>query len=254
MITLLSPAKTLNFDDKLHHPDEATPHFHKEAFELMSILKSKSTQDLKKLMDISDNLAELNVLRNQQYSKRHTEHNSNAAIKAFKGDVYTGLNMELLSDEDLQYANDHLFMLSGLYGVLRPLDRMQPYRLEMGTRLKNESGNNLYIFWKEKVTRRLNRYIKNTENNLVCNLASNEYFEVVDTDKIKGNIINIAFKEDRGGTLKFISFNAKKARGTMARYIIQERIHTVDGLKGFDLDGYTYADELSTEQDLLFIR
>jgi len=205
-------------------------------------------------MHISDKLASLNHGRYQEFSSRYTDNNSKAAIYAFKGDVYIGLDAETLSKADLTFAEKHLRILSGLYGCLRPMDKMQPYRLEMGTALKNPRGKNLYDFWREPLTKDINKTLKKNGNDLIVNLASKEYFSALDKKGLKGELIDIGFKEYRDGKLKFISFNAKKARGMMARYIIQERITTKEGLKGFNADGYGYDEELSSDKEFLFVR
>ena len=254
MIVLLSPAKTLDYDQP---PSESklTEHvFQKETMQLIRILKKKKQSEIKELMNISDALADLNVKRFKAFSKDYPVETSKAAIEAFKGDVYVGLDYPTLDRQDIDFAQAHLRILSGLYGLLRPLDKMQAYRLEMGTRLENKLGSNLYHFWGDKIVKQLNKQLKELESDLVINLASNEYFKAVNVKKMKGTVIEANFKEDRDGVLKFISFNAKKARGMMARYIIKNKITNIEDLKGFDLDGYYFSEEHSSAQSLLFIR
>lgn len=253
MLTVLSPAKTLNFEKKASIAT-ASPKFRKESAELVGILKKKSPKDLIKLMSISDKLAELNHERFQNFSSRYSASNSRAALLAFKGDVYLGLQAEDFDQKDLAYAQEHLRILSGLYGILKPLDKMQPYRLEMGTALKNDKGNNLYDFWDDKITKEINKELKSHKDPCLVNLASKEYFKAIKKKDIKADIIDVHFKEYRDGKLKFVSFNAKKARGLMARYIIKERIDHREGLKGFNLDSYHYEASLSDEKNLHFVR
>lgn len=254
MLILLSPSKSLEYDTRLEREDLTTPYFNKEAKELIGVLKQYSAEDIGKLMSISENLSELNHDRYQNFKSRHTDSNSNAAIHAFRGDVYIGLDIDALNDDDIIFANEHVRILSGLYGLLRPLDRMQPYRLEMGTKLKTSKGKNLYDFWGTEITEKLNRIASGIKADYIVNLASNEYFKSIKKKLVKKPIIDIDFREERGGELKFISFNAKKARGTMTRYIIKNRIDTVEGLKGFDLDDYRYEESGSSENQLLFVR
>lgn len=254
MIVLLSPSKTLDIDTKLEVDNPSTPEFNQEAQALIDTLRKKSSHEIKELMNISDELTQLNVSRYKNFKKRHTEQNSNVAIKAFQGDVYVGLDVEQFDAEDIAFANEHVRILSGLYGVLRPLDRMQPYRLEMGTRLKTDSGDTLYDFWGDKLTEAINSALYGMKNKFIVNLASNEYWKAVKKKGLKAPVIDIDFREERDGTLKFISFNAKKARGTMTRYIVKQRIDTVEALKGFDLDGYRFVEEKSSEKKLLFIK
>lgn len=253
MLIVISPAKTLDYSESPIQAVDA-PRFRKTASELVDLLKEKSRDDLKQLMSISDKLADQNYQRYQKFSSRYTDKNAKAAILAFKGDVYLGLEANSLTDKDLEYAQDHLRILSGLYGVLRPLDKMQPYRLEMGTQLKNEKGNNLYDFWGDQITREINKALSKQKEKTLVNLASNEYFKAIKKDKIKGRILNIQFKEYRDGQLKFLSFNAKKARGLMSRYIIQNRIESSEELRAFNLDNYYFSEEHSDADNYLFVR
>ncbi len=254
MIILTSPAKTLDTEAGKEINETTTPQFTKETLQLVRILKKKKKEELKSLMKISDNLAELNISRYKTFEKEFTPDNSNPSIFAFKGDVFVGLNVDDFSGTDLAFAQDHIRILSGLYGILRPLDLMQAYRLEMGTSLENRKGSNLYQFWGDKITKAINAELTHHKVKAVINLASNEYFRAVDKKKVKGKIYNINFKEDRDGELKFISFNAKKARGMMMHYIIKNKIEDPDLLKGFDYDGYVFNEELSSDNDFIFIK
>ena len=253
MIAILSPAKSLDYE-KPGFKSKTTPVFKKRTADLISILKKKKVKDLKELMHISEKLAQLNYDRYQAFSDSYNKSNSRSSISAFVGDVYVGFDAASLNQEDIEFANDRVRILSGLYGILRPLDKMQPYRLEMGTKLKNKEGANLYEFWNEDVTNQLNKEFKKVKNKYLINLASNEYFKVIKKNKLNANIINIGFKEYRGDELKFVSFNAKKARGIMAKYIVENRVENHQDLKGFDMDGYRYDENLSTDHDFLFIR
>ncbi len=253
MLILLSPAKTLDETPNIN-PGQELPKFRKKTLELAEILKSYSPTKLKSLMHISDKLADLNHQRYQDFSSRYTGTNSKAAIFAFKGDVYVGLQADTLNEKDLEFAQKHLRILSGFYGLLRPLDKMQAYRLEMGTNLKNASGSNLYDFWQESITKEINASLKANGNQLIINLASNEYFKAVNKSKLKAEVLNIGFKEYRDDKLKFISFNAKKARGLMSHYIIKNKIESKEALKGFDYEGYGYVEDLSSEKEYMFVR
>ena len=251
MILLLSPAKTLDFSAsglKKH----TTPRLLEDTEKLVKVLKTKSARSLKKLMSVSDAIAELNVERFQSYETPFTPENAKQAVLAFKGDVYTGLQAETFDEQDLEFAQKHLRILSGLYGLLTPLDLMQPYRLEMGTRLRLGRKKNLYEFWDTRITDLLNQDLETSGNNIVLNLASQEYFHAIKYAKLNGELYHVHFKENRNGVYKVISFTAKKARGTMSRLIIQNRVNTVEPLKAFDVDGYTYNEKLSDERNLVF--
>ncbi len=253
MLIVISPAKTLDYSEsKIEAQD--SPKFRKQSADLVSILRGKTKAQLKSMMSISDKLADLNYERYQNFSSRYTDKNSKAALLAFKGDVYLGLDAESLDQADLEYAQDHLRILSGLYGVLKPLDKMQAYRLEMGTALKNEQGKDLYAFWDDQITKALNGVLASQKEKVLINLASNEYFKAVDPKKIKGKVLNIHFKEYRDGKLKFLSFNAKKARGMMSRYIIQNRVEKAEDLKAFNVENYYFSEEHSDESNFTFIR
>lgn len=254
MIVLLSPAKTLDYENP-NVEQVLTDHiFPKESMQLVRLMRKKKKPEIKDLMHISDALADLNYQRFKSFSKEYPLEASKAAIEAFKGDVYVGLDYPTLSKSEVTFAQSHVRILSGLYGLLRPLDKMQAYRLEMGTRLENKAGSNLYHFWGDKISKALNKQLKQMDNNLIINLASNEYFKAVDKKTIKAEIVEANFKEYHNGTLKFISFNAKKARGLMTRYIIQNKVSKAEELKGFDTDGYYYSEEHSTSNSLMFIR
>lgn len=254
MIAILSPAKTMeiNKDNKIEHYSE--PIFKKEALKLVEELRKYSPYDLASLMKINDELSELNFFRYIDWELGHSLLNSRQAILAFKGAVYQGLRADEFNEEQLNYAQEHLRVLSGLYGVLRPLDLIEPYRLEMGIKLKNSKGKNLYHFWKEKITHNINDEINKQENKALINLASNEYFSAIDAEKIEGKIITPVFKEYRQGTYKNITIYAKRARGLMAKYIVENQIDEIEALKSFEEEGYEYNDGLSKENQLVFTR
>ena len=254
MITLLSPAKTLDFETPDTNAKLTIPRFTLQTNRLIRILKKKTVEEIKSMMHISDNLAVLNKTRYKTFSKEYTCENSKSAIMAFKGDVYTGLDAETLDESSLEYVNNHVRILSGLYGLLLPFDRMQPYRLEMGTRLENKKGTNLYHFWGDLITKSLNNELKEMGTETIVNLASNEYYKAVDKKKIKANVIDIDFREDKDGEYKFVSFFAKKARGTMTRYIAENQISDPSDLRGFDYDNYRFEERGSSKNQLLFVR
>ncbi len=253
MLTIISPAKTLDSNPKQTEV-HTLPRLLPQTKALVSILKKKKPVDLMKLMDISEKLAVLNYQRYKQFAPEFEINNSNAAIYTFKGEVYVGLKAEELSDNEITYAQDHLRILSGLYGVLRPLDLMQEYRLEMGISLENKKGKNLYEFWGDKITKLLNEDLKGINTNYLINLASNEYFKAIDKKKLKATIIDINFLEDKNGQRKFVSFNAKKARGIMASYIIRNKCQFPDELKQFEEEGYLFDNENSTSESLTFVK
>ena len=252
MLLVISPAKTLNFE-RTNLATYTEPTLLKQSKQLIGILKKMKVNDLRTLMDISEKLAIENVDRFKAFKTPFTLDNAKQAILAFKGDVYQGLSVDDFDLADLQFAQEHLRILSGLYGVLRPLDLMQAYRLEMGTSLENKKGKNLYLFWSDLIAKELNRSLIDTEMPIV-NLASNEYWSAVQTKKLKALVYNIQFKEERNGQLKVISFNAKKARGLMCRYVIKNRLTQVDDLRSFDWEGYSLQESLSTENDWLFVK
>ena len=254
MKILISPAKSLDFESNLPTKIITKPCFVNEANNINSILKKKSPQDIQKLMTISEKLAELNWERNQKFSAQEIDKQINrAAIYAFNGDVYSGLDPYTLPEEKIDKMQSQIRILSGLYGVLRPLDQIQAYRLEMGTKISIGSNNNLYSFWKNKVTNQLKSELEETE--LILNLASKEYFSVIDTSLLSNTIISPEFKDFKNGKLKIISFYAKKARGLMARYLIDEDIFDLEGIRLFSSEGYRYSEEESkNETSPVFIR
>ncbi|RAV29904.1 peroxide stress protein YaaA [Sinomicrobium soli] len=253
MKIVISPAKSLDYDTPLPTGKYSDPLFLKQAERLHKVLKKKSPKKLSELMGISDNLAELNWKRNQEWSLPFTPDNARPAIYAFNGDVYEGLDGYTIPEEKLDRLQEILRILSGLYGVLRPLDLMQPYRLEMGTSLKVGTKENLYEFWRSTITKTLNKELEKDE--LFINLASNEYFKAVDARGLKVPVVTPQFKDWKNDQLKVISFYAKKARGLMVRYILDTGAKTVDDLKGFDYEGYSYSEEHSAKKnELVFIR
>ncbi|WP_293873387.1 peroxide stress protein YaaA [Flavobacterium sp.] len=252
MKIVLSPAKSLNFDKQLPTYNYSEPRFLKQATTIQNTLKKKNPKALSQLMDISDKLAELNWQRNQQWITPFTLDNARQAIFAFDGDVYAGLDVYSLPLEKLPSLQDKLYILSGLYGLLKPLDLMQAYRLEMGTSLAIGKNKNLYEFWKKTITKTLNEELQKEE--LFINLASNEYFSAVDTKKLKVPVITPEFRDYKDGKLKMISFFAKKARGMMVRYIIDANVETIDDLKEFNYEGYAFDANLSKGNTLVFTR
>ena len=252
MKIVISPAKSLNFEKELPTTTFSEPQFLKQATTIQRTLKKKKPKALSELMDISDKLAELNWERNQSWQKPFTTDNSRQAVYTFDGDVYLGLNAYSLPIEKLDDLQDKLRILSGLYGLLKPLDLMQAYRLEMGTSLPIGKSKNLYEFWKKTITKTLNSELKKGE--LFINLASNEYFHAVDAKALKVPVITPEFKDYKDGQLKMISFFAKKARGMMVRYIIDTDAKTIDDLKGFNYEGYAFDANLSKGNTLVFTR
>ncbi len=251
---LLSPAKSLDFTPPSADLPHTQPLFVKQSAELIAVLRQKSPQQIASLMHLSDALATLNVARYEAWRPRFTARNAKQAALAFNGDVYGGLEAGTLSTEELAWAQDHLCILSGLYGVLRPLDRMQPYRLEMGTRLATDRGDNLYQFWGARIAEYLNRRLAADRTPVVINLASQEYFKAVDRKVLKGRVVDCVFEEGKAGRYQVVSFFAKRARGLMARYATQHRISTPSQLQAFDLEGYAYAPGASAPERLVFRR
>lgn len=252
MKIVLSPAKSLNFEKKLPNATFSDSLFLKEARQVHKVLKQKSPTSLSQLMDISDKLAELNWHRNQEWKTPFSPENSRQAVFAFDGDVYTGLDVYSLPIEKINILQDRLRILSGLYGLLKPLDLIQAYRLEMGTKLPIGESKNLYEFWKPIIAKALNKELQKGE--LFVNLASNEYFSAIDVKSLKAPVITPEFKDYKDGKLKIISFFAKKARGLMVRYIIDTNAETVEDLKGFNYDGYLFDANLSKGNQLIFTR
>ncbi|GAB1258712.1 peroxide stress protein YaaA [Aurantivibrio plasticivorans] len=254
MLIVISPAKTLDYETPAKISDHTTPQFVNDSKKLIAELKHLAPQDISDLMHISDKLGVLNYDRFQQWKPRFTEKNAKQAILAFKGDVYTGLDAESFKANDFKFAQKHLRILSGLYGLLRPLDLMQPYRLEMGTKFKTPYGKDLYEFWGETLTQQLNEDMKGLKSSLLVNLASNEYFKAVKPKHLEGEIVSPVFKDWKNGQYKIISFFAKKARGLMSAYLIKNRIKSSDDLLSFDLDGYQYDPKLSKDNAPVFTR
>ena len=254
MLIVISPAKTLDYQSPVTISEHTLPELLPHTEVLISHCRQLTPMDIAKLMKVSDKIAGLNAARFEEWDSVFTKENSRQALLAFKGDVYTGLAADTLSEADFQWAQDHLRMLSGLYGVLRPLDWMQPYRLEMGTKLANERGTNLYQFWGSQITNTLNEILEQQESNVLINLASNEYFKSVKTAELSADVITPVFKDLKTGTYKIISFYAKKARGMMARYIIDHRIESSEELKAFSDGGYYFVPAESTAQEWVFKR
>ena len=254
MLYLLSPAKSLDYDTPVADLPHTQPGFIAHSVKLIDVLRKKSPRQVARLMDLSDKLATLNVERYQAWSPEFGRHNARQAVLAFDGDVYDGLRARELPREDLDWAQRHLCILSGLYGVLRPLDWMQPYRLEMGTALKAGRSNNLYQFWGPHIADYLNQRLVADASPVVVNLASQEYFKAVDTKALKARVIDVVFEELRADGYKIISFSAKRARGLMARWAIQQRVATPRTLEGFDLDGYAFDNAVSRPDRLVFRR
>ncbi|TNF98734.1 MAG: peroxide stress protein YaaA [Gammaproteobacteria bacterium] len=254
MLTVISPAKKLDFKSTPVTTTFTTPDFLDQSRKLIQALRDYSEIDLIELMNISQKIAALNFDRYAEWKTPFTEENATQAIFAFRGDVYTGLDADTLKAKDLNFAQKHLRILSGLYGVLRPLDLMQAYRLEMGTRLENERGKNLYEFWGNRITDKLNDELSSHKTKTLINLASNEYFKSVMASSLKGNLVTPAFKEKKNGQYKMIGIHAKKARGLMSRFIIVNRIDKPDDLKKFDTDGYRYNPEISDDSNWVFTR
>lgn len=252
MKIVISPAKSLNFEKEIPTSTYSEPEFLKQAATIQRTLKKKKPKMLMQLMDISDKLAELNWQRNQDWHIPFTNENARPAVYTFDGDVYQGLDIYTLPADKLEILQDKLRILSGLYGLLKPLDLMQAYRLEMGTSLPIGKNKNLYEFWKKTITKALNSELKKDE--LFVNLASNEYFSAVDAKALKVPVVTPEFKDYKDGKLKMISFFAKKARGMMVRYIIDTNAETIDDLKGFNYDGYVFDANLSKGNTLVFTR
>jgi uncharacterized protein len=254
MIIVLSPAKTLYNQAPVHFEQYSQAVFLPEAEKIISVLKKKKPAQLAELMDISPKLAELNFHRFQAWAPPFTPENSWQAVLMFNGDVYQGLKAETFSADEFELAQQKIRILSGVYGLLKPLDLIQPYRLEMSTAISISGKKNLYEFWKTKVTARLNLELVQTGHNVLVNLASNEYFSAIDTKKLKTRIITPSFKEYKDGQYRMISFFAKKARGLMSRFIIMNNISDPEEMKAFDLEGYYFNNQLSKENDWVLTR
>jgi len=254
MLFLLSPAKSLDFDPVGAEVPHTQPLFVKQSTELISLLREKSPQQIAELMSLSDTLLGLNVARYAAWRPKFTAKNAKQAVLAFNGDVYEGLDAKSLSADDLGWVQDHVCILSGLYGVLRPLDYMQPYRLEMGTPLANAHGSNLYKFWGAKISHYLNERLQRDVSPVVVNLASQEYFKAVDAKVLKARVVECVFEERKGDQYKIVSFYAKRARGLMARYAATHRVVTPHQLEGFDAEGYAFNAAASRTDRLVFRR
>nr|WP_319526800.1 peroxide stress protein YaaA [Pseudomonas laurentiana] len=254
MLTVISPAKTLDYDTPPVTQRFTLPQYLDDSQALIGQLRDLTPAQIAELMHLSDKLAGLNAARFGSWTPDFTPANAKQALLAFKGDVYTGLDAESLGEDDFSYAQEHLRMLSGLYGLLRPLDLMQPYRLEMGTKLANPRGKDLYAFWGTRISEWLNQALADQGDDLLLNLASNEYFSAVKRSALNARVINTEFRDQKNGQYKIISFYAKKARGLMSRFVIQERIDNPDRLKQFDVQGYYYSAELSKPDNLVFLR
>ncbi len=254
MLAVISPAKRLDFTSAATTAKHSLPVFLKESKQLIKVLRGKSADEIASLMNLSTELADLNYQRYGEWQTPFTPENAKPAALAFKGDVYLGLDAETMSDRDWTWAQKHLRILSGLYGVLKPLDLIQAYRLEMGTRLGTPKGDDLYDFWGARLTKALNEAVAEQRQPVLVNLASHEYFEAVDPNAIEARIITPTFKDLKNGKYKFLSFYAKKARGLMARYIIDNRISTLKGLRDFDADGYYFSEAQSRGDNWVFLR
>ena len=254
MLILISPAKTLDYQSPLATTRYTQPELLEYSQQLIGVARQLSAPQIGKLMGISDKLADLNATRFHDWHPEFTPKNARQAILAFKGEVYTGLQAETFAEADFDFAQQHLRMLSGLYGVLRPLDLMQPYRLEMGIKLENARGKDLYQFWDETITDTLNQALKAQGDDVVINLASDEYFRSVKTKRLQGQIIKPVFLDEKNGKFKVISFYAKKARGLMSRYIIENRLTRPEQLTRFDSEGYFFDADASDKGELVFKR
>ncbi len=254
MLIVVSPAKTLDFETKPKSTIHTVPDFLDDSQELINKLKKFKSQDVIDLMGVSEKIADLNVERFNQWEKPFTSDNAKQAVLAFKGDVYTGLDAETMKANDFKFAQKHLRILSGLYGLLKPMDLMQPYRLEMGKKLETKRGKNLYQFWGEQITDALNSQLKSLKSDVLINLASNEYFKSVKPKLLDAEIITPAFKDYKNGDYKMISFFAKKARGMLSRYIIDNRITNADDIKSFDVDGYKFNSKMTDGKIWTFTR
>ena len=254
MLTVISPAKTLDFETAPTTRRATQPEFIEQASALVDDARALSPEDIAGLMGVSDNIAQLNHSRFMNFATPFSLDNAKQALLAFKGDVYTGLDAETLDSAQLRFAQKHLRILSGLYGMLRPLDLMQPYRLEMGLKFANRGGSNLYQFWGDRITDSLNRDIRKSGSRVLLNLASNEYFKSVQARALEADIITPVFKDRRGGKYMMISFFAKKARGQMARFVIEKSLNEPAGLKRFRTDGYRYNEAESTAREWVFTR
>jgi hypothetical protein len=254
MITILSPSKTLNFENDAPISYWSEPELAEFSGKLINELKKKSRKQISDLMNLSSQLADLNYQRYQEWEENSSKDHLKQAVYAFKGDVFQGMEPEKLDESEMDFAQEHIRILSGLYGVLRPLDRIQPYRLEMGTKLKVNNAKNLYEFWSDRPTEFLNQNLKGSDHKYLVNLASKEYFKVIDTKKLNAEIITPEFKDFKNGKFKVIAFYAKKARGAMAAFIARNRIDNPEYLKAFEWEGYSLNHHLTKDNNLVFSR
>lgn len=254
MLMIISPAKTLDFETKPHIEDYTLPEYTDEAKELVKHLRKYSKSELVELMKINDQLAELNYKRFKKWKLPFTPDNAKQAALAYRGDVYTSLATEYFTQKDFEFAQKHLRIISGLYGLLRPLDLIQPYRLEMDTSLEINDAESLYKFWSSKVTPQLSRDTEESGTKVLLNLASQQYGRIISKKRFDYEIVTPVFKEDRNGKLRTYSVYAKQARGIMCRYVIKNQINDVEELKSFDIESYRYNEELSTKKEWLFVR
>jgi cytoplasmic iron level regulating protein YaaA (DUF328/UPF0246 family) len=252
MLMVVSPAKTLDYETELPINEFTQPEMLGESQQLIDQLKKLTPIDVASLMKLSDKLADLNVNRFAHWKQPFNVNNARPAIYAFKGDVYTGLDAYSFNKKEMAFSQKHLRILSGLYGLLKPLDLIQPYRLEMGIKFANKEGDNLYDFWGDKITNKLNENLKTGE--VILNLASNEYFKSVKTTSLKGEVITPVFKDQKNGQYKIISFYAKKARGMMVQYVVKNKINDVEAIKQFDVAGYRFSELQSKDSDWVFLR
>lgn len=254
MLHVISPAKTLDFESAPAINDHTQPQFLEHSQELIDQLRHLTPADVSSLMDISEKLGELNARRFKEWQLPFSLRNAKQAVLAFKGDVYTGMQAELFSKKDFNFAQQHLRILSGLYGLLRPLDLIQPYRLEMGTGFANTRGKNLYHFWGDIITNQLNTELTARKEKVLVNLASTEYWSSVNTKKLDADVITPVFKDRKNGQYKIISFFAKKARGMMSAYIIQQQLKHCESVKDFNVAGYTFNESMSSASEWVFTR
>ena len=255
MLIVVSPAKSLDYESELPTKKHSEPRMLDETQELVDVMAEKSPAEIAKLMSVSQGLAELNHERYQDFQQPFTTDNARPAILAFTGDVYLGMDPSgTFTERDFTHAQKVLRILSGLYGVLRPLDLMQPYRLEMGTVYPNPAGKDLYAFWGDQLAKALDEAVTASGSDLLVNLASNEYFKAARTNKLKARVVSPVFKDEKNGKYKIISFYAKKARGLMSAYLIRNRVTKAEEIAGFDYSGYRFSPEDSTEEAPIFLR
>lgn len=252
MLVIISPAKKLDFETHALTDEYTQCEYLETSKKLIKNLKNLKVPEIAKLMKLSKSLAELNFNRYQEFKTPFSLKNSKQAAFAFKGDTYIGLEFETFNKDEIQYSQENLRILSGLYGMLRPLDLIQPYRLEMGTKFGIDKKKNLYELWQDKLTLDLNKELE--KKKILVNLASKEYFSAIDFNKLNGKVITPVFKEKKNGEYKIISFNAKRARGKMSQYIMKNKISTPDDLKKFNLDNYKFSEKMSSDNELIFVR